>query len=560
MTVWGPTQQPFAARRLIALALGHSDVESVRYVQTLPGGAFGGKSEASADVGVRASLLAQAAGRAVKLVYSREESIETSTKRHPSLIQYKTGAASDGLLRAVQIEIYLDKGAYSAFGGATPPALRRSTQHSPGPYQIPNVRVDVYCVHTNNPLGGQMRAPGVPQVTFACESQMDRLAEALGMDPLRLRQVNALETGAVTVFGQTLRESVGLKECLDRVSEAVGWGEKPDSGNGADGWRRGRGVACAWYGTGNAYGSAAAQIYMTEAGGFQLAAGVVDFGQGSKTVLSQMAAEAMGVSLDRFFAETVDTSFDPAGGTSTSSRITMQAGRAAVAAGESARGEILRLAGEYLEADPQDLDLMEDEVFSRGHPDASVGLDALAKKFVTDKQRLIGSGTWEPRPAVIDPETGQGEPWAVYAFGVQAAEVEVNPETGEVRLLRIVAAHDVGRAIHPQGVEMQIDGGVYMGASFGLMEELVLKDGVVENPDLAAYLLPSSLDVPDEIEPILVESPYSGGPYGAKGAGEPPVVPTAAAIAAAIWDAVGVRVYDLPITAEKIVRELNGFA
>ncbi|MEE8110590.1 MAG: molybdopterin cofactor-binding domain-containing protein, partial [bacterium] len=283
-------------------------------------------------------------------------------------------------------------------------------------------------------------------------------------------------------------------------------------------------------------------------------------GQGSKTVLSQMAAEAMGVSLDRFFAETVDTSFDPAGGTSTSSRITMQAGRAAVAAGESARGEILRLAWEYLEADPQDLDLMEDEVFSRGHPDASVGLDALAKKFVTDKQRLIGSGTWEPRPVVIDPETGQGEPWAVYAFGVQAAEVEVNPETGEVRLLRIVAAHDVGRAIHPQGVEMQIDGGVYMGASFGLMEELVLKDGVVENPDLAAYLLPSSLDVPDEIEPILVESPYSGGPYGAKGAGEPPVVPTAAAIAAAIWDAVGVRVYDLPITAEKIVRELNGFA
>ena len=390
-----------------------------------------------------------------------------------------------------------------------------------GPYQIPNVKVDVFCVHTNHPYGGQMRAPGCPQVNFACEQQMDLLAEALGIDPLEIRRINGLRIGSRTPWNQLLTESVGLMETLSKVGLASGWESRRARGRrGGDGRLRGFGVACCHYGTGNAYSPAEANIYLLPGGKIQIAAGVVDFGQGSKTVLSQIASETMQVPFSEFRVGAVDTLVDPFGGTSSSSRITMQGGKAVYLASLKARQEILRLAGALLEAEPDDLALEEGRVRSLSHPETTLSLADLAKQFVGDERKLIGASDSIPPPARVDAETGLGSPYEVYGFGTQAAEVLVDPETGEIEVVNVWAAHDVGKAISPLGVVQQIEGGVYMGLGFCLMEEIVQKEGRVLNPDMHGYLAPTVVDMPGNVEAMIVEDPYSNGPYGAKGVGE----------------------------------------
>lgn len=551
--IWGSTQQPFLVRQNAARVLGFKGEPEVRFTQTLPGGAFGGKSEASVDVCLRVAVLAQASRRPVKLVYSREESMIGSTKRHGAVIRSRMGAARDGRLLAIEVEVYLDKGAYAAGGGDNPPAFKRATYHAAGPYEISNVKVDVYCVHTNHPYGGQMRAPGCPQVNFACEQQMDLLAEALGIDPIEIRRINGLRIGSRTAWNQPLTESVGLMETLSKVGAASDWEKRGSRARrDGDGRLRGFGVACCHYGTGNAYAAAEANMFLLPDGKIQIAAGVVDFGQGSKTVLSQIASETMQVPFSEFRMEAVDTSIDPFGGTSTSSRITMQGGKAVYLASLKARQEILRLSGAFLEADPDDLTLEGGHVHSLSHPETSVSLADLAKKFVGDERKLIGVSDSIPPPARVDPETGLGSPYEVYGFGTQAAEVLVDPETGEIEVVNMWAAHDVGKAISPLGVVQQIEGGIHMGLGFCLMEEIVQKEGRMYNPDMHGYLIPTVVDMPGNIEAIIVEDPYSNGPYGAKGVGEQVTVPTAAAIANAVSDAVGVRFMELPLTPDRV--------
>ena len=350
--VWCSTQQPFLIRANVARVLGLKADADIRFIQTLPGGGFGGKNEASLDVSLRAALLARATGRPVKLVYSREESLIASAKRHGTIIRYRTGAMKDGRLVATEVEVYLDKGAYSASGGDSPPAFKRATYHACGPYEVPNAKVDVYCVHTNNPYGGQMRGPGCPQVHFACEQQMDQLAGALGMDPIELRRINGLKVGGRTAWNQRLTESVGLMETLLQAEQRSDWKRhKAGSGRAPDGRLRGIGVASCLYGTGNAYSPAEAHIFLTAQGKLRIAAGVVDFGQGSKTVLSQIASETLGVPYEEFEMGVVDTAIDPFGGTSSSSRVTMQGGMAVLRASQEAGRELLRLGGHLLEAD-----------------------------------------------------------------------------------------------------------------------------------------------------------------------------------------------------------------
>ncbi|MBI3128925.1 MAG: xanthine dehydrogenase family protein [Candidatus Tectomicrobia bacterium] len=556
-TVWGSTQQPFLVRQNVARALGLKGEASVRFIQTIPGGAFGGKSEASLDVCLRAALLARAAQRPVRLVYSREESMIASSKRHAAFIRSRTGATRDGRIVAAEVEVYLDKGAYAANGGDNPPAFKRATYHALGPYQIPNVKVDVYCVHTNHPYGGQMRGPGCPQVHFAGEQQLDELARALGIDPIELRRINGLKIGSRTPWNQRLSESVGLMETLAKAEEASGW--RARRGNGArrapDGRLRGMGVASCLYGTGNAYSPAEAHIFLTADGRVRVAAGVVDFGQGSKTVLCQIAAETMDVPFGSFLMGAVDTAVDPFGGTSSSSRITMQGGKAVFQAALRARQEVLRLAGLLLEADPEDLELKGGAVRSRSHAETRLTLAEIAKAFVADKHKLLGAADSIPPAAKTDHDTGLGDPYEVYGFGTQVAEVLVDPETGEIEVTGVWAAHDVGRAISPLGVRQQIDGGVYMGVGFCLMEEIVQRGGRMLNPDMHGYLAPTVADMP-RVEAIIVEDPYSNGPYGAKGAGEQVTVPTAAAIANAVYDATGVRFRRLPLAPDRVALAL----
>lgn len=555
--IWGSTQQPFLVRQNVARILGLKGESSVRFVQTVTGGAFGGKSEASLDVCLRVAVLARAAGRPVKLVYSREESMIASTKRHAAFIRSKTGATKDGRLVAVEVEVWLDKGAYVANGGDNPPAFKRATYHAAGPYQAPNAKVDVHCVHTNHPYGGQMRGPGCPQVHFAGEQQMDELARALKMDPIEIRRVNGLRVGARTAWNQHLPESVGFLDTLKEVEKASSWGRDADgNGRAADGRLRGRGVASCLYGTGNAYSPAEAHVFLTAEGKVQVAAGVVDFGQGSKTVLCQIAAETLDIPYSEFLMESVDTAIDPFGGTSSSSRITMQGGKAVYNAAVKAREELLRLGGILLEADPEDLELRGGVVRSRSHAETRITLAEIAKAYVADELKQIGAADSIPPPARTDKETGQGEPYEIYGFGSQVAEVLVDEETGEVEVTGVWAAHDVGRAISPMGVEQQIEGGVYMGIGFCMMEEVVQREGLMLNPDMHGYLAPTVEDVPDRVASLIVEDSYSNGPYGAKGVGEQVTVPTAAAIANAIYDATGVRFHDLPLTPDRVAMAL----
>ena len=555
--VWCSTQQPFLIRANVARVLGLKADSDVRFIQTLPGGGFGGKNEASLDVSLRAALLARATGRPVKLVYSREESLIASAKRHGTFIRYRTGAMKDGRLVASEVEVYLDKGAYAASGGDSPPAFKRATYHACGPYEVPNAKVDVYCVHTNNPYGGQMRGPGCPQVHFAGEQQMDQLAEALGMDPIDLRRINGLKAGGRTAWNQRLTESVGLMETLKQVEQKSGWKrQKAGRGRAPDGRLRGIGVASCLYGTGNAYSPAEAHIFLTSRGKLRIAAGVVDFGQGSKTVLSQIASETLGVPYEEFEMGVVDTAIDPFGGTSSSSRVTMQGGMAVLRASQEAGRELLRLGGHLLEADPDDLELSGSAVRSRAHPETKVTLAEIASAYVVDEMKMIAAADNIPPAAKTDKETGVGSPYEVYGFGTQVAEVLVDPDTGEVEVSSVWAAHDVGRAISPMGVSQQVDGGIHMGLGFCLMEECVQSGGRMANPDMHGYLIPTVEDTPDLIETIIVEEPYSNGPYGAKGVGEQVTVPTAAAIANAVTDAIGIRFLELPLTPDRIAMAL----
>jgi CO/xanthine dehydrogenase Mo-binding subunit len=551
--VWCSTQQPFLMRSNVARVLGLRAESDVRFIQTLPGGGFGGKNEASLDVTLRAALLARATGRPVKLVYSREESLIASAKRHSSIIYCRTGATKDGRLVASEVEVYLDKGAYAASGGDSPPAFKRATYHSCGPYDVPNAKVDVYCVHTNNPYGGQMRGPGCPQVHFAGEQQMDQLARALDIDPIEFRRINGLREGSRTAWDQRLDESVGLLETLEKAEAASGWKTRNGgSRRTADGRLRGFGVASCLYGTGNAYSAAEAYIFLTSEGKIRIAAGVVDFGQGSKTVLSQIASEVLDIPYSEFVMGVVDTAIDPFGGTSSSSRVTMQGGKAVYNAAFKAREELLRLGGHLLEVDSEDLELSGGVVRSKGHPGTKVSLVELADAFVVDELKQIGVADHIPPASKTDKETGLGQPYEVYGFGTQIAEVLVDPDTGEIEVAGVWAAHDVGKAISPMGVAQQIEGGVYMGLGFCLMEEIVQKDGRMLNPDMHGYLVPTSEDIPDALESIIVEEPYSRGPFGAKGVGEQVTVPTAAAIANAVHDALGIRFPELPLTPGRV--------
>lgn len=557
--IWGSTQQPFLVRQNVARILGLTGEGSVRFKQTTPGGAFGGKSEASLDVCLRAALLARASRRPVKLVYSREESMIGSTKRHPSVVRSRLGSSKDGMLMACEIEIWLDKGAYVANGGDTPPAFKRALYHSPGPYQIPNVKVDVYCVHSNNPYGGQMRGPGCPQVHFACEQQIDELSSLLDIDPIHFRTKNGLQKNTKTAWNQVLPESVGLIESLQKVASVSNWKSKKNrKQKETDGRLRGIGVASCLYGTGNAYSPAEAHVFLTSKGKIRVAAGVVDFGQGSKTVLNQIASETLDIPYDQIMMENVDTSLDPFGGTSSSSRITMQGGKAVLNASVKARDELLRLASFLLEANPEDLELFNGVVRSKSLVGKEINLQDIAKGFVSDELKLLAASDSIAPPAKIDKETGLGDPYEVYGFGSQVAEILLDSETGEIEVVGVWAAHDVGKAINPMGVLQQIEGGVYMGLGFCLMEEIIQKNGVMFNPDMHGYLAPTGLDIPDCIKGYIVEDHYSNGPYGAKGVGEQVNVPTAAAVANALFDATGKRFTILPLSPDRIVENLEG--
>jgi len=543
ITVYVGSQIPFDDRRQIAASLAIPE-EKVRVKATQVGGAFGGKEDVS--VQIHAALLAQATGRPVKLVFTREESLIVHPKRHATTIRLKTGATSDGTLTAVQAEIYGDAGAYASLSEHV---MTRAATHATGPYDVPNVEIDCYAAYTNNVPAGAFRGFGVPQSAFAVESQMDILAEKLGLSPFEIRRKNALRIGSVTATGQVLRESVGLLETIARVEEEVQSSKFKVQSSKSE-IRRGWGVACAYKNVGLGGGAAdraGAEVELTDDGRAIVRAGAAEVGQGLVGVLALVAAEELGLPYDQVEVLVADTDRTLDGGPTTASRQSFITGNAARLAAKRVREALAEVASGELDAPPDRL------VFEDGRVHAGEKSISLAEAVALAK----GEGR-EVRASVVyeAPETAPlgevGDMHFAFGYATQAALVEVDTDSGQVEVLKVIAAHDVGRALNPLAVAGQIEGGVVMGIGIALQEEFVMEEGIPKTTSLARYKIPSIKRTP-EIVSIIVEDKASEGPYGAKGIGEIPSIPTAPAIINAIYNATGVRLYSLPATPKKVL-------
>ena len=558
LTVWNSTQMPFMSQRELSTAL-KIPPDKIRVIKATIGGGFGSKLDTYPYEPI-CVLLAQRTGRPVRITFTREEEFIASPTRQPVICGIKSGAKKDGTLMARQARMILDNGAYSSWGATTPLVMMQTISSL---YRVPNVKYDVLVVYTNHPYAGAMRGYGNPQATFVVESSMDMLAHELGMDPMEFRLKNANQPGDVT--GQGVRiTSCGLSECIERAAASVGWQEKRGKGareQGSRGARGGVGMACQLHVGGGAriYPSdgCGTTIKVDDYGKVAVITGSTDMGQGSETIIAQIVAEEMGVPVDNITVVNTDTDITPWDVGAHASRTTFIAGNSARLAAADAKRQILEAAAQAYKQKVENLDMRQGQVFVKGEPEEGIPYPKAirAGHFRSDGDVILARGWYEPPTEKQDKEF-RGNISAAYAFAAQAAEVEVDTETGEVKVLKIAAAHDVGRAINPMAVEGQIEGGVSMGLGYGLNEELVVEKGKVLNPNFADYALPTALDMPP-IDPIIVETIDPEGPFGAKGMAEPANNPTAPAIANAVYDAVGVRIKDLPITAEKVLKALK---
>ena len=552
------TQAPYMDRDDVALILG-LDPHAVRIVPTAVGGGFGTKLDLSVQ-----PFLAVAAwriGRPVRMTYSRPESIATTTKRHPSRIRMTAGARADGRLLALDVEADFNTGAYASWG---PTVANRVPVHASGPYLVPHYRALSRAVHTHLVPAGAFRGFGVPQAAVAQEQLYDELALRLGLDPLAFRIDNALGPDDPTVTGQVLGPGTGIRACLEALvphwERARAEAERSNAGRGVDPspagegsaarhLRRGVGVAGMWYGCGNTSMSnpSTMRIGLTHQGRIAIHQGAVDIGQGSNTVMTQIAADALGLPVDAIDLLPADTDISPDCGKTSASRQTVISGKATELAGRALRAAILRLANaggdSSLSLAPGEIHVLD------GDRRAVVRL----AEIEPDRRgyALSAEETFDPPTTPLDAD-GQGDPYGVYGFGAHLAEVEIDLILGTVRVLKITAAHDVGRAINPTLLEGQVEGGVAQGLGLALMEEF--HPGRGEN--LHDYLIPTVGDVPP-IETILIEDPSPVGPSGAKGIGEQALIPTAPAILNAIRDATGVRITRVPATPSRVLAALK---
>ncbi len=535
------TQSPYMDRDETARVLGLAP-EQVRIRPTACGGGFGGKLDLSVQ-----PLLAIAAGlveRPVALVYERPESMAATTKRHPARISARLGCDAEGKLLAFVAEADFDTGAYASWG---PTVAGRVPVHAAGPYRVPHVEAAGRAFLTNAPPSGAFRGFGVPQAAIAHEALIDDLALRLGIDRLRFRLRNALRAGDRTATGQRLEASVGLAACLEALEPR--WQtllETVDHFNlRGNKERQGVGVGCMWYGIGNTAlpHPSTIRLGLTQAGRLVLYSGAVDIGQGSNTILAQIAADALGVAVERFDLVTGDTDRTADAGKTSASRQTFVSGKASELAARELRALILRRVNAGPDAT---LELADQAVLIREPGRAQRRLDLGRLESDADGVVLLGEGEFDPPSAPLDAE-GQGDPYPTYAFAAQIARVQVDLELGTTRVLDVIAAHDVGRAINPTQVEGQIQGGIAQGLGMALMEEYL--PGRTEN--LHDYLIPTFGDVP-RIEVMLIEDPEPLGPFGAKGVGEPGLIPTAPAILGAIRHATGVRIIEVPALPHRL--------
>ncbi len=535
--------------RAIADALGVAH-NQVRILGSMVGGGFGGKEDVTVEIYL--ALLAQATGRPVRLAYTREDSFFGHGKRHPFVITHRTGVTQDGRITAVQITMTADAGAYVFL---SPYVLLYAVVAGPGPYRIDNVHIDARAVATNNMYTSAFRGFGAAQACVAHEQQMDEIAKELGLDRLELRRRNFLRTGDEIATGYAIESAVWSDDCMTKAWAALGE-RAPEDGP----VKIGRGVATYQQSYGRItwlHDTSEAWVGVEIDATVVVRSGVTDIGAGQVSALAQIAAELLGVSLGEVTVYNSDSATTPLAGTTTATRALYMTGNAVHLAAEALRGRLIGRAAEEFGVAPSEVDLAESRAFVIDAPDKSMALKDLVGICASEGIHRSELAMFRaPFTGEIDPETGQGRVHPDYAFGAHAVEVAVDTETGEVTVLKSVGAHDVGQAINPAAVAGQIEGGAAQGQGYALSEAMIYRDGELMTPSFSEYLIPTAMDMP-RVQSIILESRSGLGPFGAKGIGEPALTPVAPAIANAVADAIGRRVFELPITPERIVMALR---
>lgn len=556
VTCVGSMQSPFHVQTGIAKILSLRP-EQVRVIQAATGGAFGPKSdEIPVDVLGMAALVAIKTRKPAALAYTREESMIGHTKRHPFVTTLKTGVKKNGKLTAWEATLLADTGAYASLG---PLVVIRACFHATGPYVIPHVKTDAYCVYTNNTMAGSFRGFGGPQAHFAAESQMDVIAGKLDMDPVDFRLLNIIKPGSLTATSQVVDEACGLEECVKRAIDESDWHRKREQFAKIKGpKRRGLGIALMYHGNSlGPEGSDYATVHMQieKDGTVRFRTALTEYGTGAPSGLIQIAAETMHLPFEYFKLDPPDTDYCNDSGPTVASRTITIGGRAAQMVAGNLHEKLKEIAARILKSSPKDVESENGSFFVKTNLERSVPYHDVVRSAYDQGVQLKESGTFTAPKCEYDPATSQGTTYLQYTYGAVTAEVEVDTETGQVKVLKMVTAYDVGKAINPLSLEGQIEGGTVQGLGYAIMEELVHKDGVVVNPNLADYYIPTSLDIP-EIKTIIIEYPGHLGPYGAKAIGEPPIVLPAPAIVNAIENAIGVRLTEIPATPDRV---LTGF-
>lgn len=590
--IHGSLQCPYYIQKAVAIVLGIA-LNKVVVIQSPTGGAFGGKEDIPSELAARAAVAAMRLQRPVKMIYNRHDDVQLSSKRHPFQMHYKVGVSNEGKLLAAKIKLEENAGAYATLSSVV---SYRSTMQAMGPYVIPNIKVNSTSYYTNLPPNGAFRGFGSPQATFGHERIMDIIALKIGMDPVEFRLKNVLRPGDTTLTNHKLTASVGIRETIEKAAKAARWSHRRKGGKKDERYLYGIGIAASHYG--NCLGAAGwhmdgagANIQLNRNGTVSVAYGLIDMGQGAITVVTQMTAEALGIDPKRITVLPTDTRNVPDSGPSVASRNVVMTGNAICNAAEkllpvlySAAAEMLNcrrdsikiendFAGNSMNGDKVSFDDLIQYIYEhtpsptssepplsrlRQGYDGQARGDNLNSQLVnrssdSSERRLIHqSGWWHTPKLDYNADTGQGEAYFTYSYATHIAKVRVDKFTGLVKVEKIWAAHDVGKAINPAGIEAQVEGGVAQGIGYALIENFKMQNGKVQTDNLSTYLLPTALDI-SEVETIIVEDPEPLGPWGAKGIGEPAIIPTAAAIANAVSNALGKPVNEIPINPEMVL-------
>jgi CO/xanthine dehydrogenase Mo-binding subunit len=559
----GSIQCPYYVHKALKTAFALPD-DKVRVIQSATGGGFGGKEEYPSVLAGHAALLARKAGRPVKMIYNRGEDMAATTKRHPAVIHHKTGVTKESKLVAAEIDIVLDGGAYCTL---SPVVVSRASIHALGPYNCPNVKIRARSVATNTPPNGAFRGFGAPQVCFAHEMQIEKIATTIGINSLELRRRNMLKLGDTTVTGQTLKYSVGSEEVLQAAVEASNflaqqerYKQQMTSDIGLRTSDRKRGIGLSFFfhgagftGSGEMIMKAMAGVELLPTGRVRILTGSTEIGQGTNTIFPQIVAEELGLNLEDVEMEETNTTKVPDSGPTVASRTCMVVGRVL----QQAAQELKELLEEYVAGQlrQQPIEWRNKELFSNGQ--RLMSLAEAAQIYANEKGALQVFRRYESPPGhQWDDKNYLGDAYPVYGWGCDVVEVEVDTTTYEIFIKKVVAAADVGKAINPVLTKGQIEGGTLQGLGYGMMEEVIMKNGKMANDRLTNYMLPTCMDAP-EMNVILVEKPYPHGPFGAKGVGELPMDGAAPALAAAICNALGIEITELPFTPEKLLQAVE---